>query len=102
MAINEQDSADVENRIMDLEEALISPKARRRDWSFSASAIRCTLLAPRYLVMYQQRSVSTVRQRFMGTAVTFAAVTESWSAITTTSQSRHHGRPGDGYHGHAL
>jgi hypothetical protein len=61
-----------------------------------------SLLAIRYLVMYRQRSVTTVRQRLMSTAVTFAALTEFWSAITATSQSRHHGRPGDGYHGHAL
>jgi hypothetical protein len=32
----------------------------------------------------QQRSVRTVRQRLMSTAVTFAALTESWSAVTAT------------------
>ena len=37
--------------------------------------------------------MSTVRQRLMSTAVTFAALTESWSTVAETALSRHHGCP---------
>jgi hypothetical protein len=37
----------------------------------------------------------------MSTAVTFAALTESWAAVRNLL-SRHHGLPGNGHHGHAL
>jgi len=53
-------------------------------------------------MMKRQRSVSTVRQRLMSTAVTFAPLTESWSAVTATCAVAHYGLPGDGYHGYAL
>jgi len=33
---------------------------------------------------------------------TFAALTESSSAVTVTCAVAHHGLPGDGYHGHLL
>ena len=32
--------------------------------------------------------MSTVRQRLMGTAVTFAAMTDSWEAVTANLRSR--------------
>jgi len=52
--------------------------------------------------MYWQRSVRTVRQRLMSTAVTFADLTESWSAVTATCTVVASRLPGDSYHGHAL
>jgi hypothetical protein len=61
------------------------------------------LLAIRYLVIWQQRFVSTVRQRLMSTAVTFSALGcvlvgghRDLRSLGIT------GLPGDGYGGHAL
>ena len=79
-----------------------TPRERGLGYVHRAQRVLNGVSGSRYVVMQRQRSVSTIRQPLMSTAVTFAALTESGRRSPQPAQSRHHGLPGDGYHGHAL
>ena len=61
-----------------------TPKERGLGYVHRAQRVLNGVSGSRYVVMQRQRSVSTIRQPLMSTAVTFAALTESRAAVTAT------------------